>query len=333
MFQLNLKKPAVFLILFLTFLFSSSALRAYIANQDFNSPKEKNGECQGCHEKSHPAVKGDLHHAPAGECLLCHNDGEVPDDIVRTAIKISRYSSGKHVIDGNISEMATIPAGNFIMGEDYVKKAVGPKHKAFLEEYKIDRFDVTNRQYEEFVKKTGRKPPKHWIEKRVLIEKKDHPVTFVSWFDAEAYCEWKGKRLPTEMEWEKAARGVDGRIFPWGNEFVRENANVYMLGIGDTTPVGQFEKGKSPFSVYDMAGNVFQWTFDWFKPYPNNQHLDNPNYGETHKVLRGGSFYDCSYYKCGPSFQAFNRIALLPKTVSVSIGFRCAKRLSDPKGL
>lgn len=332
MSQLSLKKPPIFLILILIFFFSGSILRVYSGNQDDGFSKEKRGECRGCHENSHPAVKIDLH-KPAGECLLCHNEGEIPDDVVRKAIKISRSSSGKHPGDGHLSEMAAIPAGEFMMGEDYVKKAVGPKHKAFLQEYQIDRFDVTNRQYEAFVNQTGRKAPKHWIDKRVLTEKKDHPVTFVSWFDAEAYCEWKGKRLPTEMEWEKAARGTDGRTFPWGNEFVREYANVYMLGIGDTTPVGQFEKGKSPYGVYDMAGNVFQWTYDWFKPYPNNAHLDNPNYGETHKVLRGGSFYDCSYYKCGPSFQAFNRIALLPKTVSVSIGFRCAKPLSQPPGL
>ena len=216
------------------------------------------------------------------------------------------------------------------MGEDYVKKVVGPKHKVYLDEYEIDRYDVTNGEYYLFVAKTGRRPPKHWIDKKVLIEKKNHPVVFVSWYDAEAYCEWKGKRLPTEAEWEKAGRGTDGRIFPWGNEFVKEKANVYILGIGDTTPVGRFEEGKSPYGVYDMAGNVFQWTLDWLKPYPNNP-IDNPNFGETHKVLRGGSFYDCSYYRCGPSFQTFNRIALSPKSVSISIGFRCSKSHSNQK--
>jgi len=325
-------KTALLLVFVLVLLRPFFTRTAFSNDPTIESVKVLKTECRNCHENSHPAVKGSLHH-PSGECLLCHNEGQIPEEIMLKAIKISQSPENHNKKESGQSEMVKIPAGEFIMGEDYFKKAVGPKHKVFLEAYEIDRFDVTNQKYREFVGATGRTPPKHWINKRVLLNKKDHPVTFVSWFDAEAYCEWKGKRLPTEMEWEKAARGTDGRVFPWGNDFVRENANVYMLGIGDTTPVGQFEKGKSPYGVYDMAGNVFQWTSDWFKPYPNNQHLDNPNYGETHKVLRGGSFYDCSYYKCGPSFQAFNRIALSPKTISVSIGFRCAKSISNHQGL
>lgn len=292
----------------------------------------KGNDCHSCHESSHPVIQADLK-KPSGECFLCHNDGEVPDEVIKTAMKAVQHPSpAGHEKNHRLSEMVTIPAGEFMMGEDYVKKAVGPKHKAYLDEYEIDRYDVTNGDYYQFVTKTERKPPKHWMDKRVFIEKKNHPVTFVSWYDAEAYCAWRGKRLPTEAEWEKAARGVDGRIFPWGNQFVKENANVYMLGIGDTSPVGQFEAGKSPYGVYDMAGNVFQWTQDWFKPYPNNS-IENPNYGETHKVLRGGSFYDCSYYRCGPSFQTFNRIALSPKSVSISIGFRCARSHATQKSL
>jgi iron(II)-dependent oxidoreductase len=295
----------------------------------FTPLPQKEKQCPSCHEFSHPAVKMDLSQF-SGECLLCHNEGNIPYKIIKSALKVSdRPDPAPRKKNLRASEMAVIPAGEFIMGEDYVKKAVGPKHTAYLDEYEIDRNDVTNQDYYPFVVKTGRKPPKHWNDKRVLVKKKTHPVTFVSWYDAQAYCEWKGKRLPTEAEWEKAARGTDGRTFPWGNEFVKEYANVYMLGIGDTSPVGQFEAGKSPYGVYDMAGNVFQWTEDWFKPYPDNS-IENPNYGETHKVLRGGSFYDCSYYRCGPSFQSFNRIALSPKSVSISIGFRCAKSKSSP---
>ena len=283
--------------------------------------------CSRCHESSHPALRSSLAH-PTGECLLCHNEGEVPAEWVRKAGRISGPVHEHSARLSSHSEMVRIPEGEFIMGEDRFKRAVGPQHVEYLPEYWIDRYDVTNGDYERFVKATGHKPPKHWIEAGVLREKKDHPVTFVSWYDAEAYCTWRGKRLPSEKEWEKGARGTDGRTFPWGNLFIREYANVYMLGIGDTTPVGQFEKGKSPYGLYDMAGNVFQWTQDWFRSYPNNPYPDNPNYGETHKVLRGGSFYDCSYYRCGPSFQTFNRIALSPRTVSVSIGFRCAKSVS-----
>ncbi|MBI1824747.1 MAG: SUMF1/EgtB/PvdO family nonheme iron enzyme [Nitrospirae bacterium] len=332
MFQPLTRTGVIIQILILTSLLFGFAYQVNSADRNTYYAKDTKAECYGCHENAHPATLGNIH-KQSGECLLCHNEGEIPEEIVLKAIKISRSLSGHHRKDASQSAMVLIPAGEFIMGENYVKKAVGPKHKDYLEEYWIDRNDVTNGEYNLFVKQTARKPPKHWIDKRVLLVKKDHPVTFVSWFDAEDYCHWKGKRLPTEKEWEKAARGSDGRIFPWGNEFVKENANVYMLGIGDTTPVGNFEAGKSPYGVYDMAGNVFQWTSDWFKPYPNNPHTDNPNYGESHKVLRGGSFYDCSYYKCGPSFQAFNRIALSPNTVSVSIGFRCARSYTDIRGL
>lgn len=283
-------------------------------------------ECaEACHKRPHPVTGLDLNH-PSGQCLLCHNHGDVPDEIVRAGMSSLKPQHGlqKAELRQKQGPMVTIPAGEFVMGEDHFKKAVSPRHHVYVDSYEIDRYDVTNGDYFEFVSKTGRKAPKHWADPNVLKVKRDHPVTWVSWNDAEAYCEWKGKKLPTEIEWERAARGEDGRVFPWGNEFVKEYANVYILGIGDTTPVGAFEKGKSPYGIYDMAGNVFQWVYDWFKPYPGNS-AENPNYGETHKVLRGGSFYDCSYYRCGPSFQSFNRIAMVPQSTAISIGFRCAR--------
>ncbi|MFQ5588159.1 MAG: formylglycine-generating enzyme family protein, partial [Nitrospiria bacterium] len=223
-----------------------------------------------------------------------------------------------------LQKMILIPAGEFIMGEDFTKKSLGPRHRVYLDDYYMDQYHVSNFYYQTFVNETRRKPPPNWRGGRFPRGKGNHPVSFVSWFDADAYCRWVGKRLPTEAEWEKAARGTDGRMFPWGKKHQKKYANVYQEGINDTSPVNAYPKGKSPYGLYDMAGNLFQWTSDWFLPYPGNN-TPHPNFGETLRVLRGGSFYDCSNYRCGISFQTFNRIALLPQTHAISAGFRCAK--------
>ena len=215
------------------------------------------------------------------------------------------------------------------MGEDFYKRSAGLFFFKQKTAYEIDLYDVTNAHYKQFVDATGRRPPSHWRGNEYLSGKANHPVTFVSWGDADAYCRWDGKRLPTEAEWEKAARGTDGRVFPWGNQFEAKRANVPPLGLKETTPVDAFPEGRSPYGLYDMSGNVFQWTSDWFLPYPGNA-VPHPNYGEKLKVLRGGSFFDCSYYRCGLSFQTFNRISLAPTTRAISAGFRCARGSNPP---
>ena len=220
--------------------------------------------------------------------------------------------------------MIFIKAGDFSMGSDDWWPKSQPEHKRFVEGYYIDTFEVTNSRYQEFVKATGYPNPKHWRDGFIPPERLNHPVTYVNWFDADKFCRWEGKRLPTEPEWEKAARGIDKRIFPWGDKFSKEKGNTPQYGHGDTLPVGSFQAGISPYGLHDMAGNAFEWTNDWFKPYPGNKHPDE-NYGELYKLVRGGSWYDCTYYKCGISAPTYNRIFFNPYTKNNNFGFRCAK--------
>lgn len=227
------------------------------------------------------------------------------------------------------NEMIHIPAGPFVRGTDYRLPDEGPRHEVVLDEFLIDKFEVTNLQYKRFMDDTGQRSPSHFRNRTFPAGKADHPVTFVSWHEADAYCAWAGKRLPDDREWEKAARGKDGRVFPWGSEFSIDKANTpvrwaAMYLQGDTTPVGAFEGGKSPFGLYDMTGNVWEWTSSWYLPYPGNKRITE-NYGEKYKVLKGGSWWDCSFYKCGISAPVFNRSFFHPRTRNESFGFRCAK--------
>lgn len=219
--------------------------------------------------------------------------------------------------------MALIPEGVFIMGYDKRLPDEGPMHQVHLPSYTIDLHEVTNAQYKEFSDATGHPPPKHWRFGIIPPGKADHPVVYVTWFDAHDYCAWVGKRLPSEAEWEKAARGTDGRIFPWGNTFDVKKANTPMSRIGDTTPVGSFPEGRSPYGLSDMAGNVWEWTTNWYRPYPANRR-ETENYGEKYKVSRGGSWVNCAFYRCGVSAPTFNRGFFLPLTKNKGFGFRCA---------
>ena len=232
--------------------------------------------------------------------------------------------------------MILIPAGEFIMGSDNRLPDEGPRHTASTDAFYIDLYEVTNLQYKNFNNETKRKSPSHFRNRTFPKGKADHPVTYVSWIDAKAYCEWAGKRLPTDAEWEKAARGTDERMFPWGNAFGIEKANTPVrwqrLGLfGDTTPVGAFKEGKSFYGAHDMSGNVWEWTASWYKAYPGNTH-HSESYGERYKTLKGGSWFDCSFYECGISAPTFNRAFFAPNTKNDSFGFRCAKDANDQPG-
>lgn len=211
-------------------------------------------------------------------------------------VKIPLFVSGK---DGR--PMVYVPAGEFLFGPD--------REKVYVEAFYIDRFPVTNADYKKFVEATGHEHPAHWRRGTWPEGKADHPVVQVTWHSANAYAQWAGKRLPTELEWEKAARGTDGRTWPWGNTFDPRNCNT---GSEGTTPVGFYSPaGDSPYGAADMAGNVWEWIGG--KPSP----LRMP--------LRGGNWLD------GPEeATTFFRRMHTPMRKNDFIGFRCAASRAVP---
>ena len=237
--------------------------------------------------------------------------------------------------------MIFIPAGPFHMGVPDGARDGGrdeyPGHEVFLTPYYIDKFEVTNGRYLEFISKTGHRKPQHprnpqrnlWQGGLMPESIVDRPVINVDWYDADAYCRWAGKRLPTEAEWEKAARGGDDRRFPWGNvEPTHKHLNFNQKWIGERTlmPIGSYEAGKSPFGLYDVAGNVWEWVADWYDPlYYEKSPAKNPQGPATgtHKVIRSSGWQVET-----PQVRIFTRIQSDPKDRNESTGFRCAKDIS-----
>jgi formylglycine-generating enzyme required for sulfatase activity len=230
---------------------------------------------------------------------------------------------------------ATIPAGKFQMGSsdkeiEYAKTFCSgcdfsdeqPQHWVDLPEYEIGKYEVTNRQYAQCVK-AGICAGSAYDDGKAL-----HPVVNVNWYGAVTYCEWVGGRLPTEAEWEKAARGTDGRTYPWGEGVDCDHANYYgkdngnSVCVGDTTPVGSYESGKSPYGVYDMAGNVWEWVSSLYMPYSFSltDGREDMNSSDV-RTLRGGSW--------GASVGLYIRSAIrywrFPAETDSGIGFRCAR--------
>jgi sulfatase modifying factor 1 len=202
-------------------------------------------------------------------------------------------------------EMVRVPAGNFLYGEESVR--------LYLAEYWIDKTPVTNSEYARFVAETSRKAPKHWGGPMPIKEIVDHPVVEVSPDDAAAYADWAGKRLPTELEWEKAARGDDGRTYPWGNQNPTDELCNYGHTGSHTTPVGRYSpQGDSPYGCVDMSGNVWEWTDSWF------------DHDRQYRALRGGAF-DMDEN----SMRAVSRHYYLWETY-YSVGFRLAKDGTNP---
>lgn len=155
----------------------------------------------------------------------------------------------RHPVDGKV--MTLVEEGIHICGPD--------KRSVWLEPFLIDVYPTTNEDYARFVLATGHRPPQHWPGGRCPVTLATHPVVWVTWHDAIAYARWAGKALPSARQWEKAARGPRGRIYPWGNEPTAAKANVAETGIDATTPVFRYQSGVSPYGVFDMCGNVWEW--------------------------------------------------------------------------
>ena len=216
-----------------------------------------------------------------------------------------------------------IPAGEFLMGSNPIAPITSypdesPEHQIDLEEFFISAKPITNAQYEKFVASTGYKKPGHWIGGVVPQKKKEHPVTYIDWNDANAFANWCGASLPSEAQWEKSARGSDGRLFPWGDEEpTNEDAN-FGNSIGDTTEVGTHKSGASIFGVLDLAGNVWEWTSSIHREYPYNSNdgREDVNLWGA-RVVRGGN-----YLSAAKNIRCADRHSIYPTARDIYIGFR-----------
>ncbi len=233
------------------------------------------------------------------------------------------------------AEMAYVPAGAFLMGSDDGRADERPARRVELPGFYMDRYEVTVAKYVKFLNHTGRlygcdghkcadvkdeNPQSHIVSvgDGYAAEEgfEDYPVTWVSWYGADAYCRFRHKRLPTEAEWEKAARGTDGRRYPWGNEFDPVKANAGRRN--GPAPVGSYPLGVSPYGLYDMAGNVWEWVADWYEPYPSSDY-ESPFFGK-YKVVRGGS-WNHPYEDARTTSRDFAH----PARRLLVVGFRCAR--------
>jgi len=224
--------------------------------------------------------------------------------------------------------MINVIAGRYTVGRDGADPLEQPEHKVDLPAFYIDRSEVTNADYLKFVQATGYKAPSNWNGSSIPDGRANFPVTGVTWQDATAYAQWAGKRLPTEAEWEAAARGADGRIYPWGNEWRSGVANIGQKPDKPTPEqyptalkeVGQFPQGKSPTGAVDMIGNAWEWVADEIKVYSGNTESTlNLEPGITYRVIRGGA------YDGGKSNDASYRGYLDGSQAYPKVGFRCAK--------
>ena len=243
-----------------------------------------------------------------------------------------------------MDEMVLVSAGPFLMGstrqmDRNAYPAEQPQHTIYLDAFEIDKYEVTMVQYLRYVLAKGMEPLVDWKWGGVFQETMaNHPVMHVSWYDADAYCKWTGKQLPTEAEWEKAARGGDGRINPWGNQMAGlSRANYGRTGLSGPVrdrperlllyppivSVDKYENAVSPYGVFNLAGNVAEWVADWYDStyyqHGPDRNPQGPDQG-TSKAFRGGGWVDST-----PSVRAAQRNGTDPATKMNWLGFRCAR--------
>jgi eukaryotic-like serine/threonine-protein kinase len=220
--------------------------------------------------------------------------------------------------------MVLVPQGPFLMGSNNSGGLnagdAGPQQTVLLPAFYIDKTEVTNAEYKKYCDATGYPVPPYWKNGTYPDGQEQVPVTWVNWWEAQAYAAWKGKRLPTEAEWEKAARGTDGRPFPWGNDWNLQNV---VGNANGPQPVGSKPTGASPYGALDMAGNVYEWVGDWYAAYPNSR-IKFAQFGMLYKVIRGGAFSG-SNNTATTYFRGVTR----PEARSEWVGFRCVQPLAS----
>lgn len=214
------------------------------------------------------------------------------------------------------AKMVEIPAGEYMMGNNDGNEYERPVHKVVVKSFLIDIREITREEYEAFIKATNRKPPRTWTNGKYTGNSKA-PVTDIDWSDADAYAKWAGKRLPTEEEWEIAASGKEHFLYPWGNDWKVGYANTSEADRSGPMPAGTFEKGKNALGIYDMCGNVWEWTASKPVSYGGAAKIDN---AEQYRVIRGGSFADGQKVA---TTMARNWVE--SNRADSRLGFRCAK--------
>jgi formylglycine-generating enzyme required for sulfatase activity len=248
-----------------------------------------------------------------------------------TATATATNTPGDPIVDDKGVEMLFVAAGDFTMGSERDKADELPSHTVYLDAFYIDKYEVTNRLYKACVDAQKCDLPRQTFffpesPSRMYFgnhQFDNYPVIYVDWSMAQAYCEWRGASLPTEAEWEKAARGIQTYLYPWGRGLSCDNAN-YQNCVTFTREVGSYEEGKSPYGLYDMGGNVLEWVADW---YANNYYSRSPrnnppgpSYGES-RVARGGSW-------ARSDLRVFHRNYFPPEFTSFDVGFRCARGIT-----
>jgi formylglycine-generating enzyme required for sulfatase activity len=222
--------------------------------------------------------------------------------------------------------MVRVPAGPFTLGSDEFARE-RPVHVVELPAFWIDRFPVTNEAFAAFVAATGHRAPVDWIDGSPRAGTDDFPV-MVTWTDADGYARWAGKRLPTEAEWEKAARGTDGRRYPWGDEWDGTRARTWEIASVATErlePVHARPSGASPYGAEQMVGLLEEWCADWYDAYPGSGYR-SLGYGESYRVLRGGAWiFTQTHARC--AYRCFELPSRPPEEMAVlgAPTFRCVR--------
>jgi len=262
------------------------------------------------------------------QVIFCH--------LLATALTLASPAAPAHA-EGESGDMVLIPAGSFIMGSrqslieldpadllNTDRHALGPEdpaHETILDAFYIDRFEVTNGDYMKFAEATGARPPRSHDDPGFNGPRQ--PAAGVTWKEADAYCKWQGKRLPSEAEWEKAARGKREVKYPWGDEPPESSRLNYNGELDKTAPVGSYEAGKSDYGVHDLSGNVAEWTNDWHLPeyylFSPKENPPGPAKGQ-YKVIRGGNWRNNA-----EDVRLTYRNATIPALRNLGVGFRCAR--------